>query len=321
MTVSAAETAALSMVRDVPTVRADVSCGAALEALRARRHEYAECIVALDEMARVLGVASVGRAAACAPESPLLEIIERSAPRVSAETDQERVASLAIASPLAIVLVVDEQQRLLGVVPPRRLLSILRHEHVEDLLRLAGVSREAAAAREAIEAPLTRRVRHRLPWLLVGLAGSIVAALVMAQFEMMLSERVTIAFFVPGIVYLADAIGTQTEAIAVRGLSLSHQRISQLLASELFTGLLIGVVLGALAFLGVWATIDDFRLALAVGGSLVAAGGIATAIGLVLPWGFQRMGFDPAYGSGPLATVVQDVLSLLVYFTSVGLLL
>jgi magnesium transporter len=143
----------------------------------------------------------------------------------------------------------------------------------------------------------------------------------MAQFEILLSERVAIAFFVPGIVYLADAIGTQTEAIAVRGLSLSHQRISQLLASELFTGLLIGVVLGALALLGVWATIDDFRLALAVGGSLVAAGGIATAIGLVLPWGFQRMGFDPAYGSGPLATVVQDVLSLLVYFTSVGLLL
>lgn len=198
---------------------------------------------------------------------------------------------------------------------------MLRHEHVEDLHRLTGVIRETEVAREAIEAPPARRARHRLPWLLVGLAGSVVAALVMAQFEAVLQSRVAIAFFVPGIVYLADAIGTQTEAIAVRGLSISHLRIGQLLAGELWTGLLLGVILGAAALLGVWGVMQDFRLALSVGVALAAAGAIATMIGLMLPWIFHRLGYDPAYGSGPLGTVAQDVLSLLVYFTSLSLLL
>jgi magnesium transporter len=116
-------------------------------------------------------------------------------------------------------------------------------------------------------------------------------------------------------------MGTQTEAIAVRGLSLSHQPIGRLLATELATGLLIGVVLAAIALVGVWAAMQDLRLALAVGVALVAAGGISTVLGLALPWGFQRFGLDPAYGSGPLGTVAQDVFSLIVYFTSATLLL
>ena len=61
----------------------------------------------------------------------------------------------------------------------------------------------------------------------------------------------------------------------------------------------------------------DGGLAIAVGTALFAAGGFATVVGLLLPWAFQRLGLDPAYGSGPLATVIQDILSLLVYFTAV----
>jgi magnesium transporter len=143
----------------------------------------------------------------------------------------------------------------------------------------------------------------------------------MAYFESALRSRIAIAFFLPGIVYLADAIGTQTEAIAVRGLSLSHLRIRDLLARELWTGCLIGTLLGLLSGLAVWAVLQDARLGLAVGTSLFMAGAMATGIGLLLPWLFQRLGLDPAYGSGPLATVTQDVLSLLVYFLCVGFFL
>jgi magnesium transporter len=136
----------------------------------------------------------------------------------------------------------------------------------------------------------------------------------MAGFESTLSETIAVAFFVPGIVYLADAIGTQSESIAVRGLSLTRAGIGHLLAGELRTGMLLGATLGLLSFLPVWIFFDNARLAGAVAAAIFGAGTVAAALGLLLPWWLARSGRDPALGSGPVATVVQDVVSLLVYF-------
>lgn len=103
-------------------------------------------------------------------------------------------------------------------------------------------------ARHALEETPIRRALHRLPWLLVGLVGSAVATLVMTQFEAQLEAQVVVAFFVPAIVYLADAIGTQTEAIVVRGLSYNSPSLAHLVIGEMSAGMLIGAVLGAIAW-------------------------------------------------------------------------
>ena len=162
------------------------------------------------------------------------------------------MASIALHHGVSAMPVVDDAGRLVGVVGSTALMDILRREHVEDLHRLAGITRESDQARHALEEPPLRRARHRLPWLLVGLVGSMVATFVVARFESALAAKPALAFFVPGLVYLADAIGTQSEAVAVRGLSLSHVGIGRLIGSELRTGLLIGVVLALLAFPMVW---------------------------------------------------------------------
>lgn len=139
------------------------------------------------------------------------------------------------------------------------------------------------------------------------------SALVVSRFERVLHSNVAVAFFVPAIVYLADAIGTQTEAIVVRGLSLSRLSLRHLLFNELGTGLLIGACLGALAFPLIM-LLFGVQLALAVTVAILLAGAVATSIGLLLPWLWHRLGTDPAFGSGPVATIIQDVLSLLIYF-------
>jgi magnesium transporter len=162
-----------------------------------------------------------------------------------------------------------------------------------------------------------RRVRHRLPWLLAGLGGAALATAAMAGFESTLSTHIAVAFFVPGIVYLADAIGTQSEAVAVRGLSLTRAGIGHLLGGELRTGMAIGAMLGLVAFLPVWVAFGELRLAASVAIAIFAAGAMAAALGLLLPWLIAWLGRDPALGSGPLATVIQDILSLLVYLTVV----
>jgi magnesium transporter len=315
------ESAGFHIVRAVPRARESDTCADVLTLVRSESFDYADVVVVVDDEQRVTGMLSMGDIVACAPDTPLGSLLRGQVGTATPHTDQEHVASLAIENVLGTVPVVDTERHLLGIVPPQALLAVLRREHVEDLHRLTGVLRESAAALDALEGPPARRVRHRLPWLFVGLAGSGLAAYVMAWFEEALEARVAIAFFLPGIVYLADAIGTQTEAIAVRALSFGRVSIGRMLVGEMWTGTLIGLALATISGLALWAALQDARLALAVATAVLAAGGIATAIGLLLPWLFHRFGLDPAFGSGPLATVIQDVLSLLVYFASASLFL
>ena len=120
-----------------------------------------------------------------------------------------------------------------------------------------------------------------------------------------------LAFFVPGIVYLADAVGTQTETVVVRGLSVGIS-IRQMLRREVWTGMVMGLAL--VAFPIVWGRWGEWEVALGVALSLCAACSTATVAAMALPWMFERAGLDPAFGSGPLATVIQDLLSILIYF-------
>jgi magnesium transporter len=266
---------------------------------------------------RLLGVVTLQRLIAAGAGVPVSSLMDTTFPTVAATDDQERAASVALHHASDALPVLDGDKYPLGVMPSQALLQVLRREHVEDLHVLAGIQRESAQARHAIEEPPLRRARHRLPWLLAGFLGSMIATGAMAGFESTLNQHVAIAFFVPAIVYLADAIGTQTEAIAVRGLSLTRSGIGHLLGGELRTGMLLGSVLGLLSLPLVWAVFGELRLAAAVATALFAAGSMAATVGLLFPWLLARSRRDPAYGSGPLATIIQDVLSLLVYLAVV----
>ena len=307
------EIVASHLVEGAARARPEETAGGALARLAAEKPTNVELVLVTDEQNRLQGVVPIERLIAAPLQAKLIDIASHGFPSVRPDTDQERAASLALHHSVDALPVVDAEGHALGVMPSQALLQILRREHVEDLHRLAGIKREAAQARHAIEDPPLRRARHRLPWLLIGLAGSALATAAMAAFESTLSTTIAVAFFVPGIVYLADAIGTQTEAIAVRRLSLTHAGIAHLLAGELRTGMLLGAILGLASFFPVWLVFGDLRLAAAVATAIFAAGTMAAGLGLSLPWWIARTGRDPAFGSGPLATVIQDVLSLLVY--------
>jgi magnesium transporter len=308
------------MVRRIPTASASDTVSQTLERLAGSSFDYADAVFIVDAQGRLQGFVPIARLFSATPDTPLGSIVHSKLPVVSPDTDQELVASIAIHEETPAMPVVDGAGKLLGVVPPVALLEILRREHVEDLHRLAGVTREDIRARHAIEAPPSRRARDRLPWLLVGLAGSVLATFVVAYFEEALQSRVAVAFFIPGIVYLADAVGTQTEAIAVRGISLSRLSVGRLIGGEIVTGLIIGATLALVAFAPVWLWFGDAKLAAAVSIALFVAGTVATTIGVLFPWLLSRLGRDPAYGSGPIGTIVQDVFSLVIYFITISVL-
>lgn len=137
----------------------------------------------------------------------------------------------------------------------------------------------------------------------------LLAADLVAAFEHQLQQSLLLAFFLPGIVYLADAVGTQTETLVVRGLSVGIP-IHRVVGQELVTGVLIGIGLGLASMVMVLWRWDHSPFVAVLGISLVAACATATAVAIALPWLLHRLGGDPAFGSGPLATVTQDLLSI-----------
>jgi magnesium transporter len=302
------------VTRAVPTAAAADTAREILDALRGQRFDSVHFVYVLDRDGALVGVVSLADLFAASPSTMVSELMQRDPQAVRAGVDREEAASVAIREELAAVPVVDEHGGFLGVFPPRAIMHVLRAEHLEDLHHMAGIWHHSDEARRALLAPPFERARYRLPWLLIGLVGSMLAASLVAQFEAILQAQIAVAFFIPAIVYLADAVGTQSEAVAVRGLSLTDAGIGRLLAGEITAGVLMGGTLAVVAAAFTVVVFDDVELAVAVAVSLLCACAIATGLGLCLPWGFARVGWDPALASGPVGTIIQDVLSLLIYF-------
>ncbi|RPF28097.1 magnesium transporter [Georgenia muralis] len=304
-------TAAQHASRNVPVARSTDTAGEVLAAMRGHRYDSA-AVVALVDGDRLSGLVTLERLLAAPPETILDQLMDPNPPVVTPSTAQERAAWLAVQHEEPTLVVVDEDGRFAGLVPPTALLEVVLQEHDEDMVRLGGFMRSASPAQTTSVEAIPRRLGHRLPWLLVGLAGALIAAGVVGSFEEQLSQEVLIAFFVPGVVYMADAVGTQTEALVIRGLSVGIG-VRRIAGREVLTGLLLGIVLGLLSLLPVGLIWGDWLVAIAVALALLAASSIATVIALGLPWLIHRMGKDPAFGSGPLATVIQDLLTVTIY--------
>lgn len=261
---------------------------------------------------KLKGMLSIESLFAAMPDAEIAQIMDADPPQISPSIDQELAVRHAIEHKASAIAVIDHDGNFIGFIPPHRLIAILQWEHEEDMSRFSGFLRDTDVARRASVEAVVYRFMHRIPWLLLGLVGALVAADIVAQFEAQLEKTVTLAFFIPGIVYIADAVGTQTETLIVRGLSVGVH-IGDVIKREIVTGVLIGLALSLIFFpLALWRW-GDAQVALVVSLSIWCASSIATLIALGLPWVFHSLGKDPAYSTGPLATVIQDLLSIVIY--------
>ena len=303
----------------VPTAGELTPVDDALDAMRGHRFDSAAAVAVLDGR-RLVGVATIEQLLAAPAGACLRDVMDASPPVVAPDTDREHAAWQAVQRGEPGLAVVDDDGRFRGLISPQQLLTVLLQEHDEDLARLGGFLSDVEHARSTSVESVKRRLWHRLPWLLIGLLGAMVSAVLMTAFEAQLSADLAVAYFVPGIVYLADAVGTQTETLAIRGLSVGVG-IRRITGREALTGLSMGVLLGAVMWPLVAVMTGNVALALAVSVAILGASTVATVVALCLPWLLHRLGKDPAFGSGPLATVVQDLLSILLYFAAVSVFL
>src|SRR5690606_9023155 len=158
--------------------------------------DVAVCEVLADGSQRLVGLVPLATALAADPSTPMGELMDDDPPVVAPGLSQEKGAWKAARHGESSLAVVDDEGRLRGLVPPSRLLAVLLAEHDEDLARLGGFLSSSASARHALDEPLGARLWHRLPWLLIGLVGSALAALLVQGFEADLEADVRLAFFI-----------------------------------------------------------------------------------------------------------------------------
>ena len=312
---SAAAHAALN----VPIASPEETADSVLRRMQGMRFDSAG-VVAVCSGQRLVGLVTIERLLAAPAQATLATVMDDQPPVVRPGADQEHAAWLATQRAESCLAVVDAQGRFRGLVPQQRLATILLEEHDEDLVRLGGFLKSSATARAASEESVRWRLWHRLPWLAVGLVGAMASASLLAGIESEMSANLAVAYFVPGIVYLADAVGTQTETLAVRGLSVGVG-IGGVARREAATGLLVGLLLAAVMLPTISWLWHDVALAATVSLTVLAASTVATMVAMALPYLLHRLGYDPAFGSGPLATVVQDLLSIVIYLGAVRLIL
>lgn len=300
----------------VPTVSPGDTVAAVRDALDGGSYDSAHDAVVIAD-GRPVGLLPVEVLLAADPQRLVAEVMRPVPPIVSADTDQEVAAHAIVRTASRCAVVVDDSGRFRGLIPADRMLPVLLSEHDSDLARLGGYLTGASRARDAAQEPVRRRLWHRLPWLLLGVLGAMGSAILVGAFDAQLEANVIVAFFVPAIVYMADAVGTQTETVLIRALA-AGVTTRTIVKREVITGLIMGTVVGAVFFAFVAIGWGDIPVATAVAVALLASCSIATLVAMVLPAVFQTLGRDPAFGSGPLATVIQDLLSIAVYFAVVA---
>ena len=309
------DTAGDQMITKIPKVSENVQVKEVLEKLARGTWDSISLVYILDEKDSLVGYVSIKKLISAQEEKTMKEILEKIPVVVDVSDDQEKVVYLAIEHDLKAVPVVDKNKNLLGIVPADHIIDILHKEHLEDFLRFSGIRSKGEELFEIVGQRILGLVGLRLPWLLVGLAGGVIATSVVSFFEFSLKKEIALAFFIPVIAYMGDAIGTQTETIFIRSLSLVRLNVVKYVLKEFFTGLIIGFVCGVLAFFFTLFWLSSIKIAMIVGLSLLVSMAVASVLAIIIPLFLYKLGKDPAIGSGPFTTALQDIVSLLIYFS------
>ncbi len=320
------------MTTNVVSVREDASVAEAIEAIRRQSDEDESQlyqVYAIDAQGQFAGIVPIARLIVSAPTKLVRDVMEQPAVQVQPQQDQEDVARLMARYNVAAVPVVDAGGKLLGRITFDDVVDVVEAETTEDILKFGGM--------EALDAPyLTvafgRMVRKRAGWLAALFLGEMLTATAMAFFEEEIAKAVILALFVPLIISSGGNSGSQASTLVIRAMALGEVNLRdwwRVIRREFATGLVLGMVLGAIGFLRItlWHAITGIYgehyllVAITVFGSLIGVVTFGTIAGSLLPFVLRRLGFDPASASAPFVATLVDVTGLVIYFTVASVIL
>ncbi|MBU0530949.1 MAG: magnesium transporter [Candidatus Uhrbacteria bacterium] len=311
------------LLEHIPTATADMSVAAMIEELvkEAKTWDTINYIYVVSSKRRPIGVISIKELLRAPKRKKLKDVACANVVVVHPHTQKERAAMLAIKNDIKQVPVVDKSKRLVGVFGSDAVTDTLHERNVEDILRFSGVTPITGHIHTLLTAKVSSLIQMRAPWLVIGLAGGIAATFVIGYFEETLADILALAFFIPVVVYMGDAVGHQTQLIFIRSLGVEDFTISGYLWRELMVDFVIGIAC-AIALVVLVLLWLQLPVAAAIVGitmflNILKSGVIAIGVPLML----YKSKRDPALGSGPFTTTVQDLLSIFIYFAIASLFL
>ncbi|MBK4109723.1 magnesium transporter [Lactococcus petauri] len=294
----------------------------------ATRKENIYILFIIDEKLKLTGFVTLHQLLMMAPTAVINEHMSRQPISVKTSEEQEKVAQKVKELDLLALAVVDDTNKLVGIVTFDDAMEILEEEATEDILNQAGLSdlkdTEEDRSKLLINGKLNKILAVRLPFLLATLLLSMLSGLVIENFEQTLESIAMVAIFIPLIMGMGGNIGTQSSTVFTRGLVLGHIEIENFLEhffKELRVGLTIGALMGIMAGLMATIWLGFPMLGLAVGLALFATMTVASLLGFLVPFILIKLKIDQAAGSAPIITTIKDLVALLIYFTCISLFL
>ena len=314
------ETAGRIMTPNVFYLSEALSVNEAIDAIQtAQDIEMVFYLYVVDDRNHLVGVVSLRQLLMDSPRTPLKKIMTTDVIAVITSTDQEEVAQQVALYDLLAIPVVDEENKLVGVITVDDIIDVIKEEATEDIFHLAGVD----ADDHVYTSPITS-VRKRLPWLLLNLATAFLAATVVALYEPTIRAFTFLAVFLPVVASLGGSSGTQTLTVIIRGLALGEvtwERGKSVLFKELIVGLTNGVSIGVVAGTVAYFWNGNFVLGLVLGGAMVPTLFVAGLLGTLIPLVLKKINIDPAIASGVFVTTLTDAVGFLSFLGLASLLL
>ncbi|MTH79283.1 magnesium transporter [Paracoccus aestuariivivens] len=271
-------------------------------------------VILVDPRRHPVGYVTLGKLLASRRHILLREITEDSFRTISARQDEGDVAHAFNKYHLISAPVVDEHDRLVGVITIDDAMAVLDEEHEEDILRLAGVGDDSSISDSVIET-----ARQRVPWLAANIGTAMISASVISLFESAIAKLVALAVLMPIVASMGGNAGTQTLTVAVRGLatkSLTRANTMRIVRREMLVGVLNGLIFGLIMGAVTYLWFHDLKLSLVIGMAMIVNLFVAALGGILVPLGLVKAGADPALASGTFVTTVTDVVG---FFTFLGL--
>ena len=308
----AEQTAGRIMNPNVFSLHEDMTVGEAITRLQGSEEvEMVFYIYVVDDRNHLVGVLSLRQLLLKRPERRLKDIMVTNVFSAKTDTDQEEVARMVDSYNVLAIPVVDEENKLVGVITVDDVIDVIKEEATEDIYRLAGLD-----VHERVFSSPGTSIRMRIPWLAVNLATAFLAAFVVSRFEGTIQRFAVLAVFMPIVAGMGGNAGTQTLTVMVRGIALgelSWSNSRKALVKEtlvgIVNGLTIGLFVAVVAFLWKGSPVLGGILALAMVGNLLVAAVMGTLVPLALRW----LKVDPALASSVFVTTATDVCGFLLF--------
>ncbi len=308
------DTAGGIMSPDFFAIDKDLTVEEALEEIRkASKEKRIIYVYVVDKYGHLIGVVTL-RALITADKNEKIEnITNTNIISVRTDMDQEEVARIVEKYDLLSVPVVDNKNRLVGIITVDDIIDVIREETTEDIYKLIGTSEE-----EFEETNVLNIIKYRAPWLIMSLLGESVSGSVLKFFDGTLKTAISLSFFMPLIMALGGNTGQQSQTIVVRALALGkfdEGGIWKIIKIQIKTALSIGGLFAILGFTMALIFQKNLPLAIVVGSSLFLSMFLSTIIGAFLPLGLKKLNVDPAVAASPFISAMNDIMGLLIYLS------